>query len=371
MAIPDSPVDQKISIQRAEQFFALSLDLLCVAGYDGHFKFLNSIWSHTLGFSPQELLSQPYLSFVHSDDQARTRLEAERLTAGARTIRFENRYRCKDGSYKWLLWNAIAAPHEELIYATARDITEQKRKERRLAAQYAVARLLSETSPEQAVPKLLQAIGDTVGWGLGVMWTIDRKADLLRCDGIWSSSSVHVPEFERVTGVMTFPPGVGLPGRVWASGTPAWIPDTVRDKNFPRMPFAASTGLHGAFGFPVIFAGEVTGVIEFFSREVENVDDDLLNMIGVLGLQIGQFLACKRAEDEREKVILELREVLANVKTLSGLLPICSSCKKIRDDKGYWNRLEDYILAHSEAHITHGLCTDCARKMHPDWDQVP
>jgi len=372
MASPDSPVDQKISIQHAEQFFAVSLDLLCVAGYDGYFKYLNPTWSQTLGYSVQELLSSPYLSFVHSDDQDRTRLQAEQLTAGGRAMTFENRYRCKDGSYKWLLWNAIAAPPDQVIYATARDITEHKRKERRLAAQYAVARLLSETSSfEQAVPKLLQAIGDTVGWGLGVMWTVDRTANLLRCANIWSSPSVHVPEFEGVTGVMTFPPGIGLPGRVWKNGAPAWIPDTVRDKNFPRMPFAASSGLHGAFGFPVICGGEVTGVIEFFSREVENVDDDLLNMIGALGLQIGQFLARKRAEDDRERVIVELREALSNVKTLSGLLPICSSCKKIRDDKGYWNRLEDYILAHSEAHITHGLCTDCARKMHPDWDQVP
>src|SRR5690349_23778125 len=146
MASPDPPVDDKIPIHRAEQFFALSLDLLCIAGYDGYFKYLNPIWSETLGYPPQELLSVPYLSFVHSDDQDRTRRQAEQLAAGGRTITFDNRYRCKDGSYRWLLWNATASPGERLIYATARDVTEYKRKERRLAAQYAVARLLSEST---------------------------------------------------------------------------------------------------------------------------------------------------------------------------------------------------------------------------------
>ena len=76
----------------------------------------------------------------------------------------------------------------------------------------------------------------------------------------------------------------------------------------------------------------------------------------------------KRAEAERESLILELREAMAKIKTLGGLLPICATCKKIRDDKGYWKQLEDYISDHSEATFTHGICADCARKIHPDWD---
>ena len=72
----------------------------------------------------------------------------------------------------------------------------------------------------------------------------------------------------------------------------------------------------------------------------------------------------KRAEDERENLITDLKEALAKVRTLSGLLPICSSCKKIRDDKGYWNQLETYILEHSQAEFTHGLCPDCMKKLY-------
>jgi len=74
----------------------------------------------------------------------------------------------------------------------------------------------------------------------------------------------------------------------------------------------------------------------------------------------------KRAEEERERLIVELQQVLAKVKTLSGMLPICASCKKIRDDRGYWNQVEVYIEQHSEAEFTHGICPDCVRKLYPE-----
>lgn len=74
------------------------------------------------------------------------------------------------------------------------------------------------------------------------------------------------------------------------------------------------------------------------------------------------FVEHRQAEEEREKLITELRQALANVKTLSGLIPICASCKKIRDDQGYWNILEDYIARHSEADFTHSFCPECKKK---------
>lgn len=78
----------------------------------------------------------------------------------------------------------------------------------------------------------------------------------------------------------------------------------------------------------------------------------------------------KRAEEERERLIRELQAAMAEIKVLDGLLPICATCKKIRDDKGYWKQLEDYISDHSGATFTHGICADCARKIHPDWDET-
>ena len=74
----------------------------------------------------------------------------------------------------------------------------------------------------------------------------------------------------------------------------------------------------------------------------------------------------KQAEEQKDRLVLELKNTLSEVKTLSGLLPICSHCKKIRDDKGYWNQIESYIHEHSEAEFSHGVCQECAEKYYPD-----
>jgi PAS domain S-box-containing protein len=112
-----------------DRFFTLSLDMLCVADFNGYFRQLNPSWETTLGFAIGELMARPFIEFVHPDDREATSAEAAKLATGAETIAFENRYRCKDGSYRWLLWSATASAEEQLIYAVARDITDRKRSE--------------------------------------------------------------------------------------------------------------------------------------------------------------------------------------------------------------------------------------------------
>jgi len=108
-----------------ESFFNLSVDMLCVAGYDGYFKRLNPAWTNTLGFTRAELMARPYMDFIHPDDRAATVAEAEKLTQGARVVHFRNRYECRDGTYRWLAWAAMPTGSEELIHAIARDVTQE------------------------------------------------------------------------------------------------------------------------------------------------------------------------------------------------------------------------------------------------------
>ena len=115
-----------------DRFFTLSLDLLCIAGMDGYFKRVNPAWERTLGYTAEEMTASPFLEFVHPDDRANTIAEVGKLASGGETISFENRYRAKDGSYKLLEWNAKPFPEDQLIFATARDITEHRRAEQML-----------------------------------------------------------------------------------------------------------------------------------------------------------------------------------------------------------------------------------------------
>jgi PAS domain S-box-containing protein len=112
--------------EELDRYFMLSIDLLCIAGSDGYFKRLNPAWQKTLGFTLEELLAKPYLDFIHPDDRERTIQEADKQGKGLEVVSFENRYLCKDGSYKWLSWSATPIVDEKLIYALARDITELK-----------------------------------------------------------------------------------------------------------------------------------------------------------------------------------------------------------------------------------------------------
>ena len=178
-----------------DRFFAVSLDMLCCLDFNGYFKRLNPSWERTLGFTPDEMMSRPFIEFVHPDDRDRTLKQNREVRTGGNALGFENRYLCKDGSYRWLLWNAAADADGRVIYSVARDVT-----------------------------------------------------------------------------------------------------------------------------------------------------------------------AKKEADAVRDELVRELRSALSEVKTLQGILPICSYCKKIRDDENYWQTVERYISQRTDTHFSHSICPDCYSK---------
>jgi len=177
-----------------ERFFDLSIDMLCVLGFNGYFKRLNASWERTLGFTLKELMSRPFIEFVHPDDRARTLNQNGKVRGGGQALEFENRYLCKDGSFRWLRWNATPDYSQQLIYSVARDVT-----------------------------------------------------------------------------------------------------------------------------------------------------------------------ATKLADTERERLLGELQSALAEIKVLQEILPICSYCRKVRDDDDYWHTVESYISHHTKTRFSHGVCPDCMR----------
>jgi signal transduction histidine kinase len=205
------------------------------------------------------------------------------------------------------------------MFGSVQDITERKRAEQRLMAQHTVTQMLAEAATlEEVTPKILQAVGEFLLWDLGALWSVDRQAGVLRCVEVWHKASVEVPQFVAISRASTFMSGIGLPGRVWSSRAPVYIPNVVHNANFPRASIAAREGLHAAFGFPILLGGDVLGVIEFFSHERRPPDQDLLHMMVTIGSQIGQFTERRRAEEALHHAQAELAHV-TRVATLGEL----------------------------------------------------
>lgn len=186
------------------------------------------------------------------------------------------------------------------------DVTERKETDRRLQVQYAVSRVLAEsTSVEEAAPELVRAVAEALGWEVGALWRRDEDHALMRLVGGWSASREGQRFLER-SHRFVYERGIGLPGRIWASGQPAWVPDAAKDDNFPRGPIAIESGLHAAFGFPVTLGREVLGIVEFYSRRIREPDEGQLAMVAAVGAQIGQF--AERTSAEAELVESEARK---------------------------------------------------------------
>ena len=177
------------------------------------------------------------------------------------------------------------------------------------AVEHAVARILAEIElPVEVYAGVLEAIGSSLGWELGAVW--ERGADgRLRCVCAWHAGD-GAPEFEALSERIALAPGEGLPGRVVDSGEPVWMTDAPDDANFPRAEAARRSGLHAAFGFPLDSPRGVVGAIEFFSRDLRELDRRLLQTMEVLGSQVGQFVARRRAEEEVRASELRLRAML-------------------------------------------------------------
>ena len=268
------------------------------------------------GLRPQErifnLAQLPEL--VHPEDkQIVTKAVAEALRGGPR---YDVEYRVvrPNGEVRLVhsqgdvMWNESGRPRR--MFGTVQDITERKQAEQRLVAQHTVTQILAQAATlQEATAKILRAVCECLVWDVGALWSLDKEAGVLRCVEVWHKESIEVAEFEATSHATTFIPGIGLPGRVWFSREPMYIPDVVRDANFPRAPIAAREVLHAAFGFPILLGGEVLGVMEFFSYEIRQPDQDLLDMMATIGSQIGQFIERKRAEDALHHAQVELAHV--------------------------------------------------------------
>jgi PAS domain S-box-containing protein len=263
------------------------------------------------------------LDFVHPDDVNSTLDAVAALASQKEVVNFVNRYRCRDGAYRWIEWRSVSAGN--LIYAAARDITERKRTESALELSERKYRMLYDSAIDAIF------IADVDGKFIDVNRTAHERLGYTRDELL----ALHISRLD--------PPD-------FAAKAGARI-EQLRHQG--RLIFETAHRRKDGTIMPVEINARI---IDYDHRKaIFSIVRDITDR--------------KLAEQEREKLIAELQNALAEIKTLHGILPICASCKKIRDDQGAWHQVEAYIRDHTDAEFSHGLCADCAKKLYPGFAQ--
>ena len=307
------------SQERFRSVFQSSSDAILLGDHEGNIVSWNRSAERMFGYAEADMLGKSVTLLLPSQYQEPFRRGLESYQAG----HFEaldtpiEIYGRRWGGSEFPVEVSVStwtSAHQIFFGAIIRDITARRLIEQRRAAQYEVTRVLAECATlADAAPKILQTICESLSWDIGLLWGVDEPGQLLRCLNVWRPPGVTQASFEVFSQQHVFRRGIGLPGRVWASGEPLWVTDVQHDDNFPRAPFAAQLGLHGALAFPIKLHGHVLGVLECFSHHIRQPDDDLLQMLGAIGSQIGQFTERTRAQAALDKAYVKMEAILVSM----------------------------------------------------------
>jgi len=292
---------QEIEARKLARIAARTDNAVVLTDAHGITVWVNEGFNRLTGYTAEEAIGRKPGSILQGrgTDPRTVRRISERLSKGE-GFREELLNYSKEGrSY----WTAIEvqpirddAGRLTNFMAIESDITDRRAAQQRSAIQVEVSRVLAESNNlSSAFPQVLQVICEQLDWQLGLLWRKDEGK--LRFVEVWHPAGISVAEFIGVSRAMKFASNAGLPGRVWATGHPVWIPDVAEAVNFPASDVATKVGLKSAFAFPVMVHGEFWGVAEFFSSDIEEPHQDFLESFVSVGNQIGQFIARRELEE--------------------------------------------------------------------------
>jgi PAS domain S-box-containing protein len=295
---------------------------------------------------------QTWADRVHPDDRPSVSAAIARAIAERSHYRAEYRIVLPDGSQRWVIsrGEALYKTGDKCVrlMGVTGDITDRKWSESRLRVQYQITRVLSNSaSLAAAAPALIQTISDSFDWQCGEIWQISSEAEVLTYLEGWHSPAMQLAAFVSESRRFTLSRGMGLPGRVWKSGTPAWIINIADDDNFPRAFLAESCGLKSAFSFPITVGDRTLAVMAFFSANIRQPDEELLQTMDSIGRQIGQLIERKNAEHvtfQRDQLLHTMFESLSShvvVLNRDGTIKYASKSWEqfATDNQGMLNRL--------------------------------
>jgi PAS domain S-box-containing protein len=300
-----------------ERLFALAIDALCVVSLDAVFRQINPALERILGYSAAELTSRPFLAYVLEEDRGRSAEEFRRCVAGGMVVTFENRFRHADGSTRWLQWNATADPETQVIYATARDITERKRVEAELAQMASIVESSNDAIIGMSLGGVIEswnaAAEEIFGYRAAEMQ--DKPMSLLIPPGHADHLQQHLGEIRRGGRITHY--------------------ETIRRRQ--------------------------DGVVINVSLTLSPVRDAAGQVIGA-SFVARDITERKLAEKERLELLQQLQHALARSKRLTGRVYYCTVCKNVRSESGHWVEVERYIDDYSDANPIPGLCPNHAPK---------
>jgi PAS domain S-box-containing protein len=310
-------------------------ELICRLLPDGTYTFVNDAYCRYFQRSREELLGRSFWGFIPVEGHRAAREFLASITPEHPIATREHEVLGPDGELRWQQWRDRGFFDDQgrvvEYQAVGRDITERKQMETRLNTQYVITRILSEAaSMVEAVPRVLQTICEQLDCEYGEIWRINREANVLTCVETWHLPLTPLTEFESASRPFVFAFGLGLPGRVWQTGKPVCMPDVTVDPDFLRATAAASAGLRGALGFPILSGDEVLGVIVLFAREIREADKDRLEMMTSIGNQMGQFIERKRAEQTLRENEAALRASYDRIQDLAGRLITAQEAERSR-----------------------------------------
>lgn len=287
-------------------------DAIITKDLNGIITSWNAAAERLFGYKPDEIVGQSILTLIPPDRHHEEPGILARIRRGEPINHYETVRRRKDGTLFDISITVSPLKDEkgQIIGASkiVRDITERIRNDRRRTAQYAVASLLAGSwSTAEAGPRVIEAVAGIGNWVSGSIWLRDAAQERLECSITWHADLPALDKFAKATEATVLVSGEGLPGRVAMSRRPVWIEDLGSDPNFPRVKAAAAAQLKGALAFPLVAEGGVNGVLELFSPQTVEPDEDLLSLMEALGSQIGLFIHRRQmdAELKRQKEAAE------------------------------------------------------------------
>lgn len=277
-------------------------DVIWTADAAGNFSYISPNIENLTGFAQDQIRSlgtQLYLACIHPDDVDRVREGYKDLFSRGKPYDVECRVRRKNGEWIWIRDRALVTYERNSIHyadGILSNVTGRKRVEESLMVQSKTAHALAECkSLKEAAPAILRAICEVLGWDSGVLWGVDRKSNLLRWVESWHDDPLHLMGLQGAQQEITFAPGSGIAGKVWQSHEPVWISD-IASLDGP-MKIAANWGMRTVLTFPIMSGGSVLSIMQLFSREIEEPDEQLLQMVLATAGQIGPLLDRQRAEE--------------------------------------------------------------------------